>query len=81
MDFDCIDGTSKPQAWLELPLRTDRSHVPFQCAVSFVLDLDFALCVHSGKGHSTESRFVLEERPNSIFRRVYDSAEIKDAVP
>ncbi|KAF9787895.1 hypothetical protein BJ322DRAFT_1105935 [Thelephora terrestris] len=33
-DFDCLDAPSKPQAWLELPLRTDRSHVPFQCAVT-----------------------------------------------
>lgn len=33
-DFDCLDVPSKPQAWLELPLRTDRFHVPFQCAVS-----------------------------------------------
>ena len=45
MDFDCLDGISKkPNAWLELPLRTDRSSVPFQCAVSFVLRLDHALC-------------------------------------
>ena len=34
-EFDIVDGSSKPQAWLELPLRTDRPRVPFQCAVSF----------------------------------------------
>ena len=44
-DFDCSDGSSKPRAWLELPLRTDRSHVPFQCAVSlFPLSPSRFLC-------------------------------------
>ncbi|KAF9652634.1 hypothetical protein BDM02DRAFT_3183340 [Thelephora ganbajun] len=33
-DFDFVDGSWKPQAWLELPLRTDRSRVPFQCAIT-----------------------------------------------
>ena len=76
-DFDCIGETSRPQSWLELPLRTDRSRVPFQCAVSFVLHLEYALFVHPDKGHSPEPCFILEERSTPILRRVYDSAEIK----
>lgn len=34
-DFHSLDGVdSIPKSWLELPLRTDRSKIPFQCAVS-----------------------------------------------
>lgn len=80
-DFDCLDRSSKPQAWLELPLRTDRSHVPFQCAVSVrSLSGPRALFVHSSKGHSTESCVVLEERKIPLLRRVHDSSEIKNIV-